>query len=387
MSLLENAYGTGKKPPFALLLALINFILKPKHSFKKKQTLKEHWLHCKRAHAILLDILSVFGPKIFNPMWNQFRYFELISTEEAKAAQDDDYDDLDTEELANYSDFWNFTDRTLNCEAQNLEAKCRILMLDFFVNVLQVDLKYRVDSEASMQDAIFVRTLKKDALSRISKFDNYIKILLRTFPQKDENLLHLTGDILNMLITISCFARIAKMDDLVTQLYIPFQEMSTDICQQLMQSIKYPSFLIALCDKAVSDTDISKVEEQHKHYRHTQHVPLHLEKLFFYVLKTLPHDKKNLDSIYRHVAIVSKYCMAVFATATVRHKRENSGTNSALPESQLELLIMHQHEAVEKWETMIENLIDDARFRKDLDTIEQIRWAIKLTRLTMTEYF
>lgn len=74
-----------------------------------------------------------------------------------------------------------------------------MLILDFFVNILQSDLKSRVDSESKVQDSIFVRTLKKDTLCRVSKYDYYLKILLRTFPNEDAQLLHLTGDILNMV--------------------------------------------------------------------------------------------------------------------------------------------------------------------------------------------
>lgn len=73
------------------------------------------------------------------------------------------------------------------------------MILDFFINVLQSDLKSRVDSESQIQESIFIRTLKKDTVCRISKYDYYLKILFRTFPNQDAELLHLTGDILNMV--------------------------------------------------------------------------------------------------------------------------------------------------------------------------------------------
>ena len=108
-----------------LLLSLVNFILKPKTEFRKLEHLRDHWGHCKRAHAILLDVLALFGPDIFNPLWNQFRYFELVHTKTAVKEQDDDYDQLDTEELKQYRDFWNFTDRLLNREGKDINAKVR----------------------------------------------------------------------------------------------------------------------------------------------------------------------------------------------------------------------------------------------------------------------
>lgn len=108
-----------------MLLSLVNFILQPKNKLKKKQELAGHWLHCKRAHAILMDVLNLFGPEIYHPVWNQFRYFELISAKSASNELDDDYDELDTHQLGEYSDFWNYTDRLLNQDAQDIDAKVK----------------------------------------------------------------------------------------------------------------------------------------------------------------------------------------------------------------------------------------------------------------------
>lgn len=160
--------------------------------------------------------------------------------------------------------------------------------------------------------------------------------------------------------------------------------MNAESCQQLMQVIKYPSFLIEICDRALADTDVSLVGPEYSHYRNTPHRPLHLEKVLFYVLKTLPHSKL-LPNIYRHVSIVSKYCMCVFSTASISHKKESPETNSALSEEELLLLITYQTEALDDWEIMLEQAMgNDACY--DLGIVEKIRWAIKLTRLTITEY-
>jgi hypothetical protein len=191
---------------------------------------------------------------------------------------------------------------------------------------------------------------------------------------------------IQQFITISCFDGISDMDDLVVQAYTFFQEMSTDSCQQLMQIIKYPTFLIALCDKALADTDVSRVDKEHRHFRNSSHVPLKLEKIFFYVFRTLPHTTDNLESIYRHVAVVCKYCMSVLSAATVNHKRANTSTNTALPEDQLELLVTRQSD-VSDWEIEMEQLMHNSVPSLDLDTVEKIRWAMKLTILTLTEYF
>jgi hypothetical protein len=109
----------------SLLLSLVNTILEPKEKLVKKEQQKEHWLHCKRAHAILMDVLSLYGPEIYHPIWNQFSYFKLVSTQKADLEKDDEYSELDTKQLANYSDFWDFTDRLLNHGTKNLESKVR----------------------------------------------------------------------------------------------------------------------------------------------------------------------------------------------------------------------------------------------------------------------
>ncbi|KAI9473571.1 MAG: hypothetical protein EXX96DRAFT_310502 [Benjaminiella poitrasii] len=389
MQLIENSNAMGKKPPFSLLLSLVNLILQPKKKFKRKELLKEHWTHCKRAHALLLEVLYLFGPEIYHPLWNQFRNFEFISTNRALNEIDDDYNALDTNMLREYSDFWGFTNRLLNHGGKDLDSKCRRLILDLLVNIMQVDLKSRIQQEKKVKESVFVHTLTKNTLCMISKFDNYLKALLSKFPNDDEELLHLSGDIFNMLITITCYENITNINELVMQTYKLFQKMNADACQQFMQIIKYPTFLLMLGDKALADTDISQVPTEHRHFRNAPHVPLHLEKTFFYVLKTLPHDTQSLESIYRHVAIVSKYCMCVFSTATISHKRENTETNSALPESQLELLIIYQHQTIEEWEGMIEGLIQRVGFdsQQDLERVEEIRWAVKLTKLSIMEYF
>lgn len=182
-----------------ILITLINFILQPKDELRNKRKLIGHWLECKRAHAILLDILSLYGPDIYLPVFNEFRSFELISSKDKKHLRDEIYELLDTQRLGEYRDFWNFTDRVLSATATDLETKCCVLILDFFVNVLQVDLKSRVHSESEVAKSIFMRTLKRDALNKLSKFDHYLKLLLREFPNPNEDLFHLTGDIVNMV--------------------------------------------------------------------------------------------------------------------------------------------------------------------------------------------
>lgn len=184
-----------------ILVTLINFILQPKEDLKNQHKMIDHWLECKRAHAILLDILNLYGPDIFLPVFNEFRSFEVVSSRAKRDLQDESYELLDTKQLGEYRDFWNFVDRVLSATTRDLQAKCCGLILDIFVQILQVDLKSRVHCESKVMKSIFIQTLKRDALNKLSKFDYYLKLLLREFPNKDEDLFHLTGDILNMVRT------------------------------------------------------------------------------------------------------------------------------------------------------------------------------------------
>lgn len=102
---------------------LVNTILQPKTKFKRKEDQKQHWLHCKRAHATLMDVLSLYGPEIYHPIWNQFKYFKLISTIKANLENDEIYSELDTNELSSYSDFWDYTGTLLNHGSKNLDSK------------------------------------------------------------------------------------------------------------------------------------------------------------------------------------------------------------------------------------------------------------------------
>ncbi|RCH95087.1 hypothetical protein CU097_003569 [Rhizopus azygosporus] len=387
MQLIESMFSTGKRPPSALLLTLINLMLQSKDSFRSKETQVTHWIHCKQAHMLLMDILTLFGPNIYKPVWNEFMYFNISCSQQSIEEEDESshYELLNTKELSHYFDFWDYTDKLLNHSSLTLNDRCRTLVLDFLINVLQADLKEKLNDEKKVGKSIMFGTLSTDSMLSCTKFDKYLDILLKNYPNKNDNLTQLVGSLLNMLITISCFERISSFDSLVSQMYSRFQKMDPDTSLQFMQSIKYPSFLIALLDKALSDTDISLVDNAHKKFRNKKHVPLRLEKVLFYVLKTQPITCDSIDALYKHVLIVSKYCMCVFSTASICHKKRSGEKNTALSEEQLILLIEQQHTSLDKWETLIEELL--AKFpTADLNLIEKIRWAIKLTRLTITEY-
>ena len=61
--------------------------------------------------------------------------------------------------------------------------------------------------------------------------------------------------------------------------------------------------------------------------------------------------------------------------------------NTAFPSDQLELLISEKDEVVLHWENTIEKLLCDNKFIDDLETLEKIRWSMKIVKVTLTEYF
>ncbi|KAG1145648.1 hypothetical protein G6F36_015122 [Rhizopus arrhizus] len=164
-----------------------------------------------------MDVLTLFGPEMFNPVWNEFAYFKLSSSQSMD--MDDEsgqYELLNTKELSAYSGFWNYVDKVLNQPSHHLEARCRALVLAFFVNVLQTDLKERLGDDRKVARSIFFATLTNESLFTCTKFDKYLDIVLKGYPNENEHLCQLSGDLLNMMITISCFDKISSFDGLVT---------------------------------------------------------------------------------------------------------------------------------------------------------------------------
>ncbi|RCH92449.1 hypothetical protein CU098_009551, partial [Rhizopus stolonifer] len=387
MQLIENMFSTGKRPPSALLTALVNIMLQSKDRFRSRDAQRTHWTQCKQAYTLLIDVLTLFGPAIYNPIWNEFLYFDIPCDAQQNEDMEDEssqYELLNIKELSAYRDIWDYIDKTLNESNSYLDSKCQVLVLDFFVNVLQTDLKEKLGNENKVASSIFFNSLSSGSFMSCTKFEKYLDILLKHYPHNNGHLCQLAGNLLNMLITISCFDGISNLESLVNQLYSRFQKMEPETCAQLMQAIQYPTFLIGLLDKALADTDVSNVDKEYKKYRLFRHKPLRLEKVLFYVLSTLPNTN-DIEALYRHTLVVSKYCMSVFSTASVIHKQDSQETNSALDQEQFMLLIEHQNEALDKWEKMLEERLDELK-TADLKIVEKIRWSIKLTRLTILEY-
>ncbi|KAI8994737.1 hypothetical protein BDB01DRAFT_773914 [Pilobolus umbonatus] len=386
IQLIESILGSERKPSFYLLVILINFMLESKTKYKTPRLQRNHWVDCNKTLGLLMDTLQLFGPSLFRPLWDQFGGFRLDPL-----AQGQEQDNLDIEELEEfdikllkeYEDPWSFLNHVLNKTEYNLEGRCHRLVAKFIIAVLQEDIKDCMENELEMKKSVLLCTLKKDAIGKYSKFNTYLDILFANFPSTDPELLQVVGDMTNMLITLSCFEEIIMQQDFLMAVYTQFQDLNAVACQALLQHIKYPTFIIALCDKALSDTNTSHVLEDHKQYRNAKHIPLHLEKLFYYVFCTIPHSTE-IDSVYRHVIIVSKYCATILATSSTIHSRPNKMAQSLLAIDEVSFLIENRYDILCKWEALIEDLIIR---QKESDTARSIRWCIELTKLSVLEYF
>jgi hypothetical protein len=158
--------------------------------------------------------------------------------------------------------------------------------------------------------------------------------------------------------------------------------MNGRMSEQFLEMTKYPSFIISLCDLALSDVDVSRVDQQDLHFRKSKHKPLHLEKIFKYVFKTSPISIESIDDIYKHTLLVYRYCQSIFTTSSIRAHRLTNESPWALADDQLIYLLEYSHNSVDCWESIMEPLIEQYN---DVHIKEKIRWLIKFTKLTVTD--
>lgn len=130
-------------------------------------------------------------------------YFNISCSQQSIEEEDESshYELLNTKELSHYFDFWDYTDKLLNHSSLTLNDRCRILVLDFLINVLQADLKEKLNDEKKVGKSIIFGTLSTDSMLSCTKFDKYLDILLKNYPNKNDNLTQLVGSLLNMVKT------------------------------------------------------------------------------------------------------------------------------------------------------------------------------------------
>jgi hypothetical protein len=147
--------------------------------------------------------------------------------------------------------------------------------------------------------------------------------------------------------------------------------------------IKYPTFTLNLLDEVLSTADVTNVANDHYFYAEVRHVPLQLEKLFEYVLKTKPPSIRSINDIYRHVVDVSQYTLNVLSTISVRGYRKTGESPLALTDDQVTYLRTNGPTAIEKWESLVEKQIKPYTTPSTKSTKQKIRWTVKLTKLAV----
>ncbi|KAI8886328.1 hypothetical protein K501DRAFT_171162 [Backusella circina FSU 941] len=389
MQLIANELGSGKKPPPELLSILINFILQPKTKIKTRHDKKRHFLACRKAYHILLDVLHLFGSSIFNRIWMEFGTNTARATalnmngkrKRQSGNSSDSDEDMFTKYVGEFEDLWQLIRVVLKYSKNTLESVCRRYVADLLVKVLKCDVKSKKGIVSTMKKSKFISLLSKDTLGICSKFDKILEMITQHMPYFDERQLEVATDLLNMLITITCYNGLGDQNGLLTQMYKYVRLMTGEMSQQTMEMIRYPSFIIALCDLALSDVDVSRVDEHSLHFRKSKHKPLYLDKIFKYVFRTSPSNIQSIDDIYKHVLIVYRYCETIFTTSSIRAHRLTNESPWALADDQLIYLLEYSHESVDYWEAIMESLIEEYN---DDHIKEKIRWLIKFTKLTVT---
>lgn len=192
IQLIESSLSSMRKPSFSLLIILINFMMEKKTKYKTPKLQKKHWIECNRTYGLLKDILYLFGPSIFDEVWDQFRFFRLDRLPKDRSVNEqDEISELDSKQLNKYDDLWAYIDHTLNNAINDLEGRCHKLVLKLLIEVLDADLKYCMENEKKVPQSILLRTLKRDAIGRYCKFDSYTDIIFSQFPREDPFLLQM----------------------------------------------------------------------------------------------------------------------------------------------------------------------------------------------------
>ncbi|KAL9541151.1 hypothetical protein MBANPS3_009284 [Mucor bainieri] len=383
LGLIKGMLTAGKKPPYSLWLALFNFIVTPVHSTTKEKHMN-HWAVCQDAYEILLDVLKAQGAVSLAPIFNEFLNINLVPARQYRLLLDDRYEILDTKMLSKHSDFWEFANTVLSMKQHTLDTICHRWVLDVLVRIIQTDLLTRLGDEEDVKRSLLLGVSKKSRSTSSQRFDAYLRIILLNLADTHQDSLDFPRKLLNMFITIACFEEFFTMEHVVSHTTTFFEKMSASDGSRFLDIIEYPSFIILLDDKMFGKCDHSRVPEEFKNFRRTQHIPLDLHKLMFYVFSVLPLKPYTQDRILCHVQLVLKYCNSVFAASTIQHGDSSMGS-SAFSAEALSELNEHKETVISKWVSGMETLVA-ACTDKNSALEEKIEICLRLTRVSLCTY-
>lgn len=129
-----------------IILAILDLLLKKKEATNPSQ-FKEDWVLVEKAHDLLLSALSLFGPKLFDGVWDTFDQFQLTGSLKQSRLEPnyplscDTFDTVNTRDgdhdgdtdfscgFKTFKDFWDFVSQSFSTATDLLQAKVNFLCM------------------------------------------------------------------------------------------------------------------------------------------------------------------------------------------------------------------------------------------------------------------
>ncbi|KAI8141840.1 hypothetical protein BJV82DRAFT_164603 [Fennellomyces sp. T-0311] len=429
MDIIKRIVTARRQPSKNILLALFDFILRPAMVLRRR-TPKEILQLTQEAQRMLFYILECFGPGAFGEIWVMFKpnfFGRLHQRRAVQAAMEVDNDDDEDDEpyecsLTEFDDFW---DLAANCfryqearvrnqpqtERPSLKAAAghmrRRMVLDVLITVLEADLRHR--RENGMEQCVFLGMIRKDSEGQRTQFDRYLDIIFSAFGShmgddgrpaqlKDAEAAEFAGRLLNMLAVLSYSDNLVTPAPLVDQTYRRFTKLDVDSCANLIQIIKCTTFLSAVCDLYLSDSDCSCVPKQYQGLRKGRNASLSVDKLLHFNMRTRPLRMQSLEDVYRHVMVVVWRYKLFFSERSLRCDAcfTKNGVTCIINKPVTTVTSMDQIKIIESgtdviqgWKKHVEEMTEQVRSghgdseADDKRLARQIQWAIETLELCM----
>ncbi|CAO3588859.1 unnamed protein product [Absidia cylindrospora] len=333
---------------------MVSLLLRKRETIEQKQY-KEFWITADKTHDLLLKILRIFGPRIFDSLWDTFDHSHLAefkrqqqqllyqNTPDPSYTDDNDDDGaMDTSDHAEsfilqgleaFEDFWSFVSQCLKCshEITLIQSKSYLHLLDVLISVLEQDFYSKRDCSANVKKTTLLTTLKKNVVGGWDRFERYLDIILEPFgsQQNDSSsMIHtkqkdLAGRLLNLMNAISCYDIPLSMTSLADQTLRSSMQMGVDCFTNLLKYVKFDAFILQLCDCGFMDADWSTVPQCY-HYLKKEKPPSventssWLNKWMHTYTKTRPNNI-NWKNVYLHVFMIWQYYHSILKISSLRY--------------------------------------------------------------------
>ncbi|ORZ12425.1 hypothetical protein BCR42DRAFT_420587 [Absidia repens] len=362
LELIETALISYRKPSTAILQVMVGLLLRKREPNEQKHY-KEHWIATDKTHDLLLKILRIFGPRIFDSLWDTFDHSHLAefkrqqqqlqyqNTSDPSYTDDDDDDGaIDTSDHAEsfihqgleaFEDFWDFVSQCLKYsdEIALIQAKSYLHLLDILVSVLEQDFYFKRDCAANVTKSTLLTIIQKNVVGGWDRFERYLDIMLEPFGshQNDCSSMIITkqkalgGRLLNLMHAISCYDIPLSMTSLADQTFRSSMQRGVDCFTNLIKYIKFDSFILQLCDCGFLDVDWSTVPQRYHYLKKEKPSSVEnpsrwLNKWMHTYTKTRP-KKIKWKNLYLHVFLIWQYYHSILKISSLRYDLDhNQGT-------------------------------------------------------------